>query len=210
MCEDYFDSQFTTLVLTNSITGIIVAINYLLKTFTIMLITWIGYDTHSEMLTKITNGVFLAQFFNTALVLLLVERPALSRRWQLITARHCRQRQPRRGADGERTPAERRLVNAGGRIFETSASTLKASGAGYFEALLGATTRTSGTAALASPTALSARGRRARRARARVRGGGGWWEVGGGGLDINTYSSSICFCILLEDARVLQWIGRIW
>jgi hypothetical protein len=39
----------------------------------ISMITWIGYDTHSEQLTKITNGVFLAQFFNTALVLLLVQ-----------------------------------------------------------------------------------------------------------------------------------------
>jgi len=34
---------------------------------------------------------------------------------------------------------ERVLVNAGGRVFETCASTLKASGAGYFEALLGST-----------------------------------------------------------------------
>ena len=47
--------------------------NLALTTLAISLITWIGYDTHSEMLTKITNGVFLAQFFNTALVLLFVE-----------------------------------------------------------------------------------------------------------------------------------------
>lgn len=39
---------------------------------TIRLITWIGYDTHSEMLTKITNGVFVAQFFNTGIIYLLV------------------------------------------------------------------------------------------------------------------------------------------
>ena len=39
--------------------------------------------------------------------------------------------------------------------------------------------------------------------------GPGVW-VGGGGLDINTNSSSSCFCILLDDARVLQWMGRIW
>jgi len=36
------------------------------------MITWIGYDTHSEMMTKITNGIFIAQFFNTGLIYLLV------------------------------------------------------------------------------------------------------------------------------------------
>jgi hypothetical protein len=24
------------------------------------MISWIGYDTHSEMMTKITNGIFVA------------------------------------------------------------------------------------------------------------------------------------------------------
>jgi len=43
-----------------------------IKSVTIALITWIGYDTHSEQLTKITNNVFLGQFFNTAFLLLLV------------------------------------------------------------------------------------------------------------------------------------------
>jgi len=38
----------------------------------IKLIKWIGYDTHSEQLTKITNGIFIAQFFNTGILLLLV------------------------------------------------------------------------------------------------------------------------------------------
>ena len=71
VCQDYFDSQFTTLILTNGITVIIIAINYLLKMFTIMLITWIGYDTHSELMTKITNGVFIALFFNTGILLIL-------------------------------------------------------------------------------------------------------------------------------------------
>ena len=36
------------------------------------MITWIGYDTHSELVTNITNGVFIAQFFNTAILILLV------------------------------------------------------------------------------------------------------------------------------------------
>jgi hypothetical protein len=37
------------------------------------MINWIGYDTMSETLTKITNGVFLALFFNTAIIVVLVD-----------------------------------------------------------------------------------------------------------------------------------------
>ena len=60
------------LITTNVITGVIVVINMLIREITIALIIWIGYDTHSEKLTKITNGVFIGQFFNTAILLLLV------------------------------------------------------------------------------------------------------------------------------------------
>jgi len=73
MCQDYKNYMFVSLAIGQSITGFIVVVNLILKTLTISLITWIGYDTHSEMITKITNGVFIAQFFNTGLVLLLVE-----------------------------------------------------------------------------------------------------------------------------------------
>lgn len=73
MCKDYSESMFMNLAIGQSITGFIVVVNLILKTLTIALITWIGYDTHSEQLTKITNGVFIAQFFNTAIVLLIVE-----------------------------------------------------------------------------------------------------------------------------------------
>jgi len=63
--------MFTTLLLTNGIMVVIIAINYILKMITIELITWIGYDTHSELMTKITNGVFIALFFNTGILLIL-------------------------------------------------------------------------------------------------------------------------------------------
>ena len=49
----------------------IVLINVILKTTTIALITWIGYDTWSELMTRITNGVFIVLFFNTGLLLLM-------------------------------------------------------------------------------------------------------------------------------------------
>ena len=50
----------------------VLVINTILKTVTIMLVKWIGYDTWSEMFTKITNATFIALFFNTGIVILLV------------------------------------------------------------------------------------------------------------------------------------------
>jgi hypothetical protein len=37
------------------------------------LVTAVGYHTHSEQLTKITNWTFLAMFFNTSIVIVLVQ-----------------------------------------------------------------------------------------------------------------------------------------
>lgn len=72
ICQDYQHSKLTTFFSVNGITLIITVINQVLTAVSINLITWIGYDTHSQMLTKITNGVFAAQFFNTAILILLV------------------------------------------------------------------------------------------------------------------------------------------
>ena len=60
------------LVMTNAITGFIVVVNTILSELTIRMITWIGYDTQSEMMTNITNGIFVAQFFNTGIIYLIV------------------------------------------------------------------------------------------------------------------------------------------
>ena len=49
----------------------IIAINFTLKTAIIKLIQWIGYDTHSEVVSKITSSVFITLFFNTGILLLL-------------------------------------------------------------------------------------------------------------------------------------------
>ena len=61
-----------TLFYSNGITVAIVVMNVLLRLITIHLVTWIGYDTHSEIMTKITNGVLLVLFFNTGMLLNLV------------------------------------------------------------------------------------------------------------------------------------------
>lgn len=60
-----------TLLFSNGITVFIVVINVALKMTSIELITWIGYDTYSELMTRITNGVFIVLFFNTGLLMTL-------------------------------------------------------------------------------------------------------------------------------------------
>ena len=76
ICKEYSVYKFLGLAIGNFFTGFIVVVNIILTTIVIKLITWIGYDTHSEQISKITNGVFVAQFFNTALVLPLVQANA--------------------------------------------------------------------------------------------------------------------------------------
>jgi hypothetical protein len=51
---------------------LIITINVVLRTITVKLITWIGYDTYSEQMTRVINGVFIVLFFNTGILLLLV------------------------------------------------------------------------------------------------------------------------------------------
>ena len=51
---------------------LIIGINIMLRTVAVKLITWIGYDTYSEQMTRIINGVFIVLFFNTGILLLLV------------------------------------------------------------------------------------------------------------------------------------------
>lgn len=62
----------TTLIFTNAVTVAIISMNYVLKQVAMRLIAWIGYDTYSELMVKITNGIFLVLFFNTGLLLTLV------------------------------------------------------------------------------------------------------------------------------------------
>jgi hypothetical protein len=59
-------------MLGQSVSFIIIAVNLILKSVIIKGITWVGEDTNSEQLSSITNGVFIAQFFNTGILLLLV------------------------------------------------------------------------------------------------------------------------------------------
>ena len=71
ICLEYYEQIMPTLFFSNGITVAIVVINVCLKKITIFLVAWIGYDTHSEIMTKITNKVFLVLFFNTGILMLM-------------------------------------------------------------------------------------------------------------------------------------------
>jgi hypothetical protein len=71
ICAQYQSEKFAGLIFGSFMSFIIVAINSILRIIMITLIKWIGEDTHSSQLKSITNGVFVAQFFNTAILLIL-------------------------------------------------------------------------------------------------------------------------------------------
>jgi hypothetical protein len=72
VCLAYNESLFPTLIFTNGIMVLIIGINVILKKSTVALVTWIGYDTYSEQMTRIINAVFVVLFFNTGILILLV------------------------------------------------------------------------------------------------------------------------------------------
>ena len=72
ICRDYFSDALWSKALGSSVALVIVVVNLILKSVIILLVNWVGQDTWSKQLSSITNGVFVAQFFNTGILLLLV------------------------------------------------------------------------------------------------------------------------------------------
>ena len=72
ICLEYYEQIMPTLFITTFISVGIVLVNVVLKKITIFLVSRIGYDTYSEIMTKITNGVLLVLFLNTGILILLV------------------------------------------------------------------------------------------------------------------------------------------
>lgn len=73
ICYTYVSDAFFGKMLGYSMSVIIVSTNMALRLIMISLIKWIGEDTHSSQLKSITNGVFIVQFLNTGVLLLLVQ-----------------------------------------------------------------------------------------------------------------------------------------
>lgn len=72
ICSFYDSDKSNSRTLGHAITAVIIVINTILRMVIIKLIVWIKEDTYSAQLASITNGVFLAQFFNTGFLLTLV------------------------------------------------------------------------------------------------------------------------------------------
>lgn len=49
----------------------IVVINIILKMIMLVLVKWIGYHTESEQTSQIMSSIFITQFFNTGILLIL-------------------------------------------------------------------------------------------------------------------------------------------
>jgi len=71
LCGDYTAEKNWAFLLNNGISQVIVAVNFVLRLIIIKLVQYIGLDTESNQTRRVTNGVFIVQFFNTAILLLI-------------------------------------------------------------------------------------------------------------------------------------------
>lgn len=71
ICNEFVQDNLRNLFFSRSVQFMIIGINYVLRLFIIKLIIFIGKDTETEQTRLTTNGIFIVQFFNTAILLLL-------------------------------------------------------------------------------------------------------------------------------------------
>jgi hypothetical protein len=71
VCDQWLTDKFSTLLYTKIVSISINVINFVLRTFLILLVKFIGEDTKSEQTRSVKVAVFITQFFNTAILLLL-------------------------------------------------------------------------------------------------------------------------------------------
>lgn len=71
ICSGYHTQNSVALIFGYAMSFVVVIINMIIRMIMISLIKWVGQDTYSAQLKSITNGVFAAQFFNTAILLVL-------------------------------------------------------------------------------------------------------------------------------------------
>ena len=73
ICFDYLISVYWSALLNQGIGIIIVFINYFCRYILIILVQWIGYATQTNLNKAITNAIFVTEFFNTGIILLLIK-----------------------------------------------------------------------------------------------------------------------------------------
>lgn len=70
-CQDYTYDIIVGFGLSNVVSIGITVVNMVIRIINIGLITFIGYYTESEQTKAVKTSVFISQFFNTAILLLL-------------------------------------------------------------------------------------------------------------------------------------------
>lgn len=66
------NDKFMSFIYSQSISFFIIGVNYFLKVVIISLVEWIGQPTVASQMYLITVGIFAAQFFNTGIIILLI------------------------------------------------------------------------------------------------------------------------------------------
>ena len=72
ICSEYSSIVSWTFLKLNLLKYFIIIVNFVLRTICIALVAWIGYSTETVKLRETTKVTFIVQFFNTAILLLLV------------------------------------------------------------------------------------------------------------------------------------------
>ena len=72
ICDVFTKKMLKVKFWTKGISFFLIATNYVLRTICIMLVSWVGYSTETIKLERSTTVTFIAQFFNTAFLLLMV------------------------------------------------------------------------------------------------------------------------------------------
>ena len=71
-CGEYLELTLKTTGITLSISVFLSTFNYIIRTIAIIMITWVGYNTQTKVLERVTYVTFVCQFFNTSFLLLLM------------------------------------------------------------------------------------------------------------------------------------------
>jgi hypothetical protein len=72
MCDEFFGDISKANWFKSSLKFIIIIGNYIIKTCVIYAVKWIGYETLTKQLERVTVVTFLCLFFNTGFIMMLV------------------------------------------------------------------------------------------------------------------------------------------
>lgn len=73
ICLDYLFDNYWSMIMTQAVAYLIIFINMFSRMILVVLIEWIGYPTQSSLNKAYNIAIFVTQFFNTAIILLLVK-----------------------------------------------------------------------------------------------------------------------------------------